>query len=53
MKGLEWQYFFYIEAEGNVNNENGKALLSELSAICARLKLAGTYYTKTSEDIQL
>lgn len=51
MKGLEWQYFFYIEAEGNINNENGKALMAELSAICARLKLAGTYYTRTSEDI--
>ena len=45
MKGLEWQYFFFIEAEGNVDNENGRALLSELSAICARLRLAGTYYT--------
>ena len=51
MKGLEWQYFFYIEAEGNINNENGRTLLLELSAVCARLKLAGTYYTKTSEDI--
>ncbi len=51
MKGLEWQYFFYIEAEGNINNENGKALLAELSVICARLKLVGTYYTKTSEEI--
>lgn len=46
MKGLEWQYFFYIEAEGNINNENGKALILELSAICARLKLVGTYYAK-------
>lgn len=52
MKGLEWQYFFYIEAEGNINNENGRALLLELSAVCARLKLAGTYYTNTSEDIK-
>lgn len=48
MKNLEWQYFFYIEAEGNVNNENGKALIRELSAICARLKLAGTYFTKNA-----
>ncbi|MCR4719956.1 MAG: chorismate mutase [Firmicutes bacterium] len=53
MKGLEWEYFFYIEAEGNINNENGRTLLLELSAICARLKLAGTYYTKSSEDIKL
>ncbi|MBQ7751901.1 MAG: chorismate mutase [Clostridia bacterium] len=53
MKNLEWQYFFYIEAEGNINNENGKALLKELSAICARLKLAGTYFIKRYEDVNL
>lgn len=53
MKNLEWQYFFYIEAEGNINNENGKALLKELSAICARLKLAGTYFVKRYEDVNL
>ena len=50
MKGLEWQYFFYIEAEGNVSNENGRNLIRELSAICARLKLVGAYYTEKSED---
>jgi len=53
MKGLQWQYFFYVEAEGNINNENGRTLLLELSAICARLKLAGTYYTNSSEDNNL
>lgn len=53
MKNLEWQYFFYIEAEGNINNENGKALLKELSVICARLKLVGTYFAKTYEDVIL
>lgn len=52
MKNLEWQYFFYIEAEGNINNANGKALLKELSAICARLKLAGTYFVKTYDDVK-
>ena len=53
MKNLEWQYFFYIEAEGNINTANGKALLTELSAICARLKLAGTYFVKTYADVNL
>ena len=43
MKDLQWNYYFYIEAEGNINNENGKALMRELSAICARLKLVGSY----------
>ncbi len=45
MKDLQWNYFFYIEAEGNINTPNGQDMLRELSAICARLKLVGTYYT--------
>ena len=45
MKDLQWNYFFYIEAEGNINNENGQDMLRELSAICAKLKLVGTYYS--------
>ena len=43
MKDLQWSYFFYIEAEGNVNNENGRDMMRELSAICARLKLVGAF----------
>ena len=45
MKDLQWNYFFYIEAEGNINNENGQNMLRELSAVCAKLKLVGTYYS--------
>ncbi len=43
MKELQWNYYFYIEAEGNINNSNGEMLMRELSAICARLKLVGMY----------
>lgn len=43
MKDLLWSYYFYIEAEGNISTQNGEECLSELSAVCARLKLAGTY----------
>jgi len=43
MKDLQWNYYFYIEAEGNVANENGEMLLRELGALCARLKLVGIY----------
>ncbi|MBO5212743.1 MAG: chorismate mutase [Clostridia bacterium] len=46
MKELLWNYYFYIEAEGNINTVNGKEMLRELGATCARLKLAGTYYSK-------
>ena len=44
MKELQWNYYFYIEAEGNINTENGRDMLQELSAICAKLRLVGSYY---------
>lgn len=43
MKGLLWNYYFFVEAEGNIASSNGQDMLAELSAVCARLKLAGTY----------
>lgn len=43
MKELIWNYYFYVEADGNINSENGKAMIQELSAVCAKLKLVGTY----------
>lgn len=45
MKNLKWNYYFYIEAEGNVNTQNGKELMQELSALCAKLKLVGSYFS--------
>ena len=43
MKDLQWNYYFYVEAEGNIASENGEMLMRELGAICARLKLVGIY----------
>lgn len=43
MKELLWNYYFFVEAEGNIGTESGKDMLRELSAVCARLKLGGTY----------
>jgi len=43
MKDLQWSYYFFIEAEGNVNNANGHDMMQELSAITAGLKLVGSY----------
>ncbi len=45
MKELMWNYYFYVELEGNVNSEEGMDMLRELGSICDRLKLVGTYYT--------
>ena len=43
MKELLWQYYFYVEAEGNVNGAAGEIMMRELSTCCDRLKLVGTY----------
>ena len=45
MKELLWNYYFFIEAEGNINTSNGQDMLKELGALCARLKLVGSYQT--------
>lgn len=47
MKELLWQYYFYVECEGTLDEAEGKKLLQELSASCDRLKLAGTFAAKT------
>lgn len=39
----DWQYYFYVEAEGDANSDEGKKMLSELSEHCDKLKLLGNY----------
>lgn len=46
MKTLMWNYYFYVELDGNINTEDGKDMLRQLSTVCDRLKLVGTYSTK-------
>ena len=43
MKRLTWNYYFYVEIEGNLNSQNGRELIQELSALCEQVKLVGTY----------
>lgn len=43
MKELLWQYYFYVEVEGNIQTEEGTSLMEELGEFCDRLKFAGTY----------
>lgn len=43
MKDLLWQYYFYVEVEGNVQSEAGSSLLEGLGEFCDKLKFAGTY----------
>ena len=43
LKSLPWNYYFYMEAEGNIHSRNGQAMMQELSALCDKLKLVGYY----------
>ena len=43
MKELIWNYYFFVEAEGNISTQNGQDMLHELAAVCAQIKLVGTY----------
>lgn len=38
-----WQYYFYIEIDGTTDNEYGKRMIEELSGVCDKLKVAGTF----------
>lgn len=43
MKELMWQYYFYVEAEGNLSTPQGEAMLRELAPLCDRLKVVGCF----------
>ena len=46
LKTLPWNYYFYVEGEGDIRSENGRAMMAELGGVCDRLKLLGTYSAK-------
>ena len=43
MKELMWNYYFYVELEGNPNTADGKEMIKALEIFCDKLKLVGTY----------
>ncbi len=46
MKELLWSYYFYVEADGNIDSQEGREMLRVLGATTDRLRLAGTYQTR-------
>ncbi len=43
MKDLMWNYYFYIELDGDINNEEGRSMMTELGSLCDRLKLVANF----------
>lgn len=42
-KELIWDYFFYMEGEGNIGSSEGAAMLTELKDYCSNLKIIGSF----------
>ncbi len=43
MKELMWQYYFYVETEGNLSTPRGKEMLAAMSHCCDKLKVLGSF----------
>ena len=42
-KELIWDYYFYVEGEGNINSNEGKAMLNDLKDSCSNLKVLSSF----------
>ncbi len=43
MKSIAWNYYFYVEAEGDITNEYGREMIARLSFWCDTVKIVGRY----------
>ena len=50
-KDTPWEYIFYVDFEGHVEDESSKGALEELQSRCAFLKILGSYPQSTSRGL--
>ena len=50
VKDKDWQYYFYVEIEGDDNSPSGKKMLETLESKCETLKIIG-HYSEGGVDI--
>ena len=43
MGELLWQYYFYVEAEGDIHGTGGENMLRELAVCCDKIKCVGSF----------
>lgn len=43
MKELLWQYYFYAEAEGDLDSPEGRRLMTQIEPYCDRLRMLGSF----------
>jgi len=42
-KELIWDYYFYVEGEGNIHTDKGKQMIEELKTHCSTVKIIGNF----------
>ena len=53
IKERPWEYYFYIEIDGNIHEAQEKKLLAELNEVCEQVKILGLYETKGRDSHEL
>ena len=43
LKDLPWQYYFYIEVEGSLNDDRAEMLINNLKGMTQYFKVVGSY----------
>ena len=51
MKELLWQYYFYVEAEGDIFGPEGQQCLEEMKSCCDKIKVVGAYNNIHKQEI--
>jgi chorismate mutase/prephenate dehydratase len=49
VKNVPWQYYFYVEAEGDETSEQGQAMLQNLRRHCSTVKVVGHFHLRDDE----
>ena len=47
MKELLWQYYFYVEADGDAHSQNGRRMIERLGECCDKVRLVGRFSHQT------
>ena len=46
LKDRQWQYYFYVEIEGDIDSERGQTMKAELEKTCSHVRILGPHYSE-------
>ncbi|MBR6800496.1 MAG: chorismate mutase [Eubacteriaceae bacterium] len=46
-KALSWEYYFFVEGEGNIHSDKGRKMIEELNECCNEVKIIGSFEKET------